>query len=181
MATMPLGYAVAMAVHMLGLVAVFGGFVLQHRVGARLRAARRFDEARGWAELLDTTRPMVPSGAVMLFLSGGWLTSVLHPDVPGWVAVAAAGVVFVGIAGWVSGVRFARAKKAVASGEGPLSAEARAAIGAWAGWVALAAANGVALGMIWLMTARPTTLAAAGMVVVPAVIGAAIGLRLGRP
>ena len=69
----------------------------------------------------------------------------------------------------------------MASGSGALTSEAGAAIGSPVGWVALCAANGAGLGTIWLMTGRPTLVPALAIVFLPALIGAAVGLRLGRP
>src|SRR5215208_5675718 len=91
-------YAIAMFVHVLGIIALFGGFAMQHRAGARLRQAARHDEARPWAELLVATRTMVPSGAVMLLASGGYLAATRFPGMPPWLAVAAVVVLCIGVA-----------------------------------------------------------------------------------
>jgi hypothetical protein len=172
------GYAVAMFVHILGLVAVFGGFILQHRAAARLRAAVSQGEGHPWAELLVASRTMVPSGAAMLLLSGAYLSRSLWSDFPAWILVALVAVLFIGIAGLVFGQRFAALATALRSGDGPVAGDARAHLSARSLWGLHAAANGATLGSIWLMTARPALLESALAVALPAVVGAVVGARL---
>jgi hypothetical protein len=174
-------YAVAMFVHVLGIIAVFGGFAMQHRAGSRLRHAARYDEARPWAELLAATRTMVPSGAGMLLASGGYLSARLWPNPPAWLVVAIVAVVFIGVAALaVVGPRFRAIGSSVAVGEGPLSAASTQAIAGAAAWTTLAATNGAALGTIWLMTARPALVEAVLVVLVPTIVGGIVGLRVAR-
>ena len=153
-ATMPLGFAVAMTVHILGIIATFAAFAMQARARGRLRVASTVEEARPWAQLLGMTRPMLPSGAAMLLGSGGWLAGLAHLGFPAWLGVSAAAVLFIGLAGVIAGRRLA------------------AAIGDRSAWMALSAANGAALGIIWLMAARPPTAASVAVVALAALIGA---------
>ena len=46
-------YDIALFVNMLGLIALFGGFVLFHRAGARVRAAATSEEVLVRLSLLD--------------------------------------------------------------------------------------------------------------------------------
>jgi hypothetical protein len=159
---------------------VFAGFATQHRAGSRLRQATRYDEARPWAELLVATRSMVPSGALMLLASGGYLTARMWPNPPAWIVVAIVSVLFVGTAALTVWPRFSAISKAVAVGEGPLPATAFEPIARAGTWAAHASANGAALGTIWLMTAKPASLEATSVVLLPALIGAIVGVRLAR-
>jgi hypothetical protein len=173
-------HAIAMLVHVLGLIAVFAGFAIQHRAGARLRKTTRYEEARLWAELLLATRAMVPSGAVMLLVSGGYLSRAMWPNLPAWLVVAIASVLFIGVMALAVGRRFAAMNASLAVGEGPLSAVAKQTIGDTFAWAAHSAANGAALGTLWLMAANPGTLEAVLAVLLPAAIGLVVGVRLAR-
>jgi hypothetical protein len=176
-------YGITMFVHILGVIALFGGFAMQQRAGARIRAASRYDQARPWAAMLDLTRPMVPSGAIMLLVTGAVLASRLAPggEPPVWVGFAAVTVALLGLAGWlVDNRRIGRIAGAVVDGEGALSAEARRRIASAPLWSAHAASNGAALGTLWLMTNKPGVVESAVAVLLPAAIGAAVGARLGR-
>jgi hypothetical protein len=174
-------YAIAMFVHVLGLIAVFAGFAIQQRAGLRLRQAARFEEARPWAEMLVVTRSMIPSGALMLLASGGYLSARMWPNLPAWVLVAIVAVLFLGTASLaVIGPRFAAIGRSVSVGEGSLSVAATQTIARADTWATLSAANGAALGTIWLMTARPALLEAVLVVLLPAIIGAIVGIKVAK-
>ena len=56
-------YAIALFVHMIGLIALFGGLVIVQDGGSRLRAATTWKEARTWLELLRPVRNSSSPGA----------------------------------------------------------------------------------------------------------------------
>ncbi len=174
-------YAIAMTVHVLGIVALFGGFAILHRAGARLRAATRIEDARPWAELLATARAMVPSGVVMQLLSGGYLgaRAGMWQSRAAWLEVSATTLILVGLVILLVALpRLGAAIRAVQEGSGPIPPAAAARIGDRAAWSALLAANGASLGIIWLMTAKPALLESLLVVLVPAAVGAVAGARL---
>jgi len=173
-------YGITMFVHILGVIALFGGFAMQQRAGVRLRAATRAEQALSWAAVLDMTRPMVPSGAVMLLVTGAVLVSRLGPGAPPvWVPVAAVTVLGVGLAAWLVVNRGIGAiAGALLEHEGELSAEARRRIGSARLWATLAATNGAALGTLWLMTNKPGVVESLVAVLLPAAVGAIVGARL---
>ena len=175
-------YAITMFIHILGVIALFGGFAMQQRAGGRLRDAVDTSSARPWSEVLTMTRPIVPSGAVMLLGTGAYLSfrmSGAHPAV--WVMVAAVTVTCIGIAAIAIVIPgFAAIATSLSRGDGSLSPGAASAIGAPLTWSALAASNGAAIGTLWLMTAKPGLLEAVVAVTLPATIGGIVGARLGR-
>ena len=168
--------AIALTIHILGLIAVFGAFVIQHRVLARLRQATGRAEARPWAELLAATAPMLPSGAIMLLLTGGYMSRAWEPLRPAWILTSAVGVLFIGGVGFFLIGSFRRALRLTAEGDGMVAPVSFAV--SRASRILHAAANGTALGTIWLMTAKPGWAESVAVMVVPAVIGACIGARL---
>jgi hypothetical protein len=170
-------YGIALFVHMMGLIAMFAGFALQQRLGARLRAAVGQDEARHWAGMLDATRPMTPSGAGMLFLSGGYMAWGMRADPPPWVAVGIAAAALIAAAMLlVVGPRFAAIHRVITSD--PATAAARIRSGATG--AAFCAANGAGLGTVWIMSVKAGWVESLIAVLLPAAIGAAAGFQLAR-
>lgn len=168
-------YGIALFIHMMGLIAMFAGFALQQRLGAKVRATFGRDEARHWAGMLDATRPMTPSGAVMMFVSGGYMAWGMRGSPPPWVVAGIGSVAFIGLAMFLMvGPRFAALHRAIASDP----AVAAAAIRDGATWAAFCAANGAGLGTIWIMSVKAGLLESLGAVLVPAIIGAVVGFRL---
>jgi hypothetical protein len=173
-------YAVTMFVHVLGIIALFGAFVLHHRAIGRLRRAARREEARPWAELLVEIRAMLPAGAAMLLASGGYLAARLTAPTEAWIMVAATTVLLIGAVSLaVVNPYIGAVRDALRDGDGPMGAAADA-IARPLPPTLLAAANGAALGATWLMTARPGMLEAVLAVAIPAVAGALIGARAAR-
>ena len=175
--------AIALFVHILGVIATFSGLSMQQRAGSRLRKATTYAEARPWSDVLAMTRPMVPSGAVMLVLTGAYLTTqVATPRPPVWIVVAIVAVVVMGILALAVVNRgFGAIAAGVAAGDGPLSGDAAGRITNRRLWSALGSANAAALGTLWLMTAKPGPLESVLVVTIAVLIGAVAGRRLGGP
>src|SRR3954469_19157157 len=69
-------YEIAKGVHFMGLIALFGFFVIFARVGEQLRTATTMHDVRGWLGVLEATRGMIPGATGMFIVSGGvmaWL------------------------------------------------------------------------------------------------------------
>lgn len=125
--------------------------------------------------MLDATRPMAPSGAVMMLLSGGYMTYSMWRQMPAFIQVGLASVAFIGVAMTLVGARFAALHREIASDPAAVAAVRRGST-----WAAFCAANGAALGTIWIMSIKPGMLESALVVAVPALIGWMVGLRLAR-
>src|SRR5206468_12567736 len=122
-------YAIAMFVHMIGLIALFGGLVIIHHGGVRLRAAGTWQEARTWLDLLRPTRNMFIAGAVFLLGSGMFMARAQWTMRMPWIVVGMIVVLmFLATGALVSGRIFARIARAAAQAQGPISDEARALI-----------------------------------------------------
>jgi hypothetical protein len=172
-------YSIAMMVHMLGLIAVFAGFAMQHRAGARLRNSRTYADARPWSDLLFVSRPMVPSGAIMLLLSGGYLATPLWQDPPAWLIVSAIAVCVIAATALVVNPRITRIHANVMSHDGRLNASVENEIHNPRLWSPHAAGNGIALSILWLMIAKPQPLEAVIIPIVAALAGAIAGAIAG--
>lgn len=170
-------YDVALFVHLMGVVALFGAFVLLQRGGERLRNATTVAQVRTWMDLLRPTQRMLLGATVMLFLSGMFMVAtVLHSMEPwnemgllGLVAIAAANV-------FVQRRHFtAIAAQAAAAPDGPLPAGLAQRLAAPLLWVIIATMNGAATGVVWLMAIKPDWPGTLAGLLVPGALGALIG------
>lgn len=105
-------YDIALFFHVIGLIALFGGFVIYVRAGTRLREATDMEQVRSWLGLLESSSPMFASGTVP--------------------------------------------------------------------WTVITGLNGLALGVVFVMTTKPGWAGSIGVAAVAAAIGAAGGARLTR-
>jgi uncharacterized membrane protein len=161
---------------MLGLITLFGGFAISVRAGARVRAATRPEEVRTWVRLLQSAAPMFPAGLGLLLLSGLYMMisrwRAPHP----WILVGLVGLVVIGVVGGgVGGRRINAMSKAAAVESGDVSPErVSELIADPLTWIVMAALNGLALGIVWVMSTKPgwtgsIVAAAAGTTLGPAV------------
>ena len=177
-------YDIALFVHMLGLITLFGAFVISVRAGARLRRATTIEQVRTWLGLLESTGPMFPAGLGLLLLSGVYMTVNTWRSMHPWIMIPLVGVILLGALG--NGVvgRRLRTMSAAAreSGEAPPEHLSRL-IADPLTWTMMAALNGLALGIVWVMTTKSGWAGSIGAVMVGAAVGAVLGslsLRRGR-
>lgn len=172
-------YEMWKAVHFLGLIALFGSFVIHPRAGARLRAAATVDEAREWLSFLQLTRGMFHGGAGMLLLSGiamavmRWGMAAVPFVTVGMVTVLVMWIVFVSVVA----PHMRAVDAALGNGDGPVSAEQSGLIRRTRPWAAMLAINLMALGVLFEMTLKLGWIPAITLVSGGAVIGAVAGIR----
>jgi len=169
-------------IHILGVVALFGGLVLIQNTGRRLRSARTWSEARTWLSLLRQVPAMFIGGGVMLLATGLELAREQWGFTTPWVVVAVITVLSAALYGLV-GLRPALVRLAAMSNEreGTIPAEMRVTFTAPSLWSPVFAMNGAVLGVLWLMTNKPDWTISIGVPLVLAVVGAVIGRALHRP
>ena len=176
-------FTIALFAHFLGLIALFGGFILQTRAGSRLRASATYDQARTWLGLGALAPPMLRSGSTMLLITGGYMTWVRYPHMPPWIVVALSGVIALSIVGAVTGGRHAGriAPRIMEGGDGPLPADLAADIRTPREWITAVTINGGAIGILWLMATTPhgwpAALAGVAVFLVAGAIGGAVSAR----
>jgi hypothetical protein len=176
-------YTVALFIHLLGVIALFGAFVLLQRAGPRLRGAQTVEQARTWVELARTTTPMIVSGAVMLLVTGMFMIGTTWGTLTPWAAVALAGLAMMAtLHVLVNRHHFALVSAAVtAAPAGPPPASLARLISAPAPWAILFANNGMALASLWLMATKPDWLGAIVPMLALALVGGAVGYAVVRP
>ena len=174
-------YNISLFVHMIGLIALFGGFVILQQAGARLRRAATWQVARTWLELLRLAPSMLIAGTVFMLASGLVMTRVQWTFMTPWVLVAMViAVMFVVLGVLVVGRSLTRIGRASRESEGPISGQARTLLAAPVLWSTLLGMNGAALGVVWLMTTKPGWGGSIGIPLVLTVLGSFSGLALAR-
>jgi hypothetical protein len=175
-------YELAKVLHFLGLIALFGFFVLWPRAGVKLRASASLTEARSWLGLLEVARPMLPSGVVMLAASGVAMAALRWrgPYPFATVGLLTAALIWLGWA--LVGARHLRAMRAVlGDGEGAVTGHAAEVIRDPAPWGVTGALNGAALGVLFVMTTKLGWIASSAVVVaLAALVGTAFTLGVRR-
>jgi hypothetical protein len=169
-------YELAKVVHFMGLIALFGSFVIYPRAGPRLRAATTMDEVRGWLGMLDVTRGMFHGGAAMMLLSGVAMAAMRWRAPVPFVTVGMITLIVMWIVFAVIPNRHLRAiGAAVDDSTGLVPAELSRTILSPRPWATMFALNIVALGVLFEMTLKLGWVGAVALVVGAAILGAVIG------
>jgi hypothetical protein len=174
-------YELVKVVHYLGLIALFGCFVIYPRAGSRLRAATTMSEVRSWLGMLELTRGMFHGGAGMMLLSGVAMAAMRWRAPVPFVAVGMVTLLVMWIVFAVIPNRHLRAiRAAVDDRTGPVPGEVSRTILDGRPWVTIFALNIVALGVLFEMTLKLGWVGAVALVVGAAVLGAVIGVTVMR-
>src|SRR5262249_36780292 len=149
-------YTIALFIHMLGLVALFGGFVVLQQGGMRFRRSITWQEARNWLGFLRTVPGMLTGGMVLLLASGLYMTREQWGFRTPWVVVSIGGLAVTLPAAYaVVARRLALIHRDLAGHEGAISEEARPILQDAPLWSWVFGMNGSALGVLWLMSVKP--------------------------
>jgi Predicted integral membrane protein (DUF2269) len=170
-------YEVVLFLHLLGVVTLFIAVGLIQRGGAQVRTAETLDHLRLWLGLVRMTRNMFPTSALLLLVTGLYMTSdVWTFDAP-WIVVSIVGLIALTVVGGaVIGPRFRRVGMAAGgAGDGPVPPEIRRSIEEPTIWIALYANSGAAMGILWLMVTKPDWAASIAVVVGLALLGGFLG------
>jgi hypothetical protein len=171
-------YTIAKFVHFLGVIALFGSFVISARAGTRLRAATTTTEIRTWLDMIEATRPMVEGGAGMLLVSGLTMSLLRWRGAFPFIAVGLVVLIVIGMmSATIVRSHLASIRRYVSDGNVP-SDDLMLAIHNPAIWSLRFALNAGALGVVFVMTTKPGWIVASAIVVVAATIGALVGQRL---
>ena len=176
-----LAYNLALFVHFVGLISAFGGFVIVQRSGSRLRAARDMDEVRTWLPLLNSVGPMFGAGYGLLLLSGLYMAFARWRAALPWLVVAIVSLITLLVVGGIMVGRSLRVMNAAAAdARGSIPGELAQRIANPALWRTISALNGLAMGVVFVMTVKPGWVGSLAAVLVAATIGGAISSALAR-
>ena len=171
-------YDLALFIHMAGLISMFGGFAIHVRAGARLRAATDLAQARSWLELLESSAKMFPAGTMLLLFSGLYMTSSRWTATKPWIVAALTGLLTIWMVGAnVAGRHLRAVRVAMDQSRGSISAELSARIADPMPWTVLISLNGLAFGIVFVMSLKPGWAIAFGAEAAAAAVGALIGSK----
>lgn len=162
-------------IHLLGVVTLFLAIGIVQRVGARVRASSTVEEMRLWLGLGQSTRAMFPAALLLILASGLYMTHRTWTFGTPWVFVAMVSIVVMGILGGAVVGRGLAAIGRAATGTGPVPPELAHIVARPAPWVAAAAFNCIAFGILWLMVAKPGWAQSIAVVMTLGVLGSLVG------
>jgi hypothetical protein len=176
------GYGLVLFLHLCALLAAIGTAALLHFAEARLRVADTVAELGTWARLIERGAKVFPIALLLLLGTGAYLVERRWSWSSGWIDASLVGVVvlFIVGAGVIGGRSRAlrRELRDAAEGtvRGPLAHAARDHVGGIASWTN----TGLALGIVFVMTTKPTLAASFAALLVAAALGAAVAVRVRR-
>lgn len=173
--------SIALFVHIVGLVPLFGGLMLLQRGGAMLRAADAGDDLRTWLRFLQPVRGMFAGAATLLLVTGSFMAWRQWSFSMPWIAVALVTLIAFALTGaLVVGRGLTRIGRLAAEHPGPLPPAARVEVARPDLWGAISAMNGGAVGIVWLMTTKPGWMVAITVPVVLSLVGGIVGVAVAR-
>jgi protein-S-isoprenylcysteine O-methyltransferase Ste14 len=170
-------YGIALFIHMLGVITMFGAFVLLQRVGAQVREAETAEQLRSSIGILRPLGQMFTTATVFLLASGLYMTAQVWTFTTSWVVVGIATILMImGLGSSIPGRRLGQiAGAAMKAPAGPLPDELRLATKDPMLWMVATLNSAAALGVVWLMTNKPGWVVSIAVVVVLAAAGAFSG------
>ncbi|HXA82674.1 MAG TPA: DUF2269 family protein [Methylomirabilota bacterium] len=164
-------YSIALFFHFVGLIALFVGYGLEWIVSAFLRGAATTDQARAWLRVYRTSLPVSGPGLLLLILSGGYLAQLSGAMKNGWLSASFIAIFFALVIGFVLILpRMKAIRSALPEGSAALPANAVALLRAPGLPTLIRVRAMLALGIVYLMTVKPDTLAASLLALVAAVV-----------
>jgi hypothetical protein len=168
-------YELAKIVHFMGLVALFGFFMINLRSGMQLRAATQLNDVRTWLGVLQGARGMLHGGSGLLLISGVVMIALRWRGPFPFATIGMLTLLAIWALSVVGGRHLRAMHAAVPSGNGPIPDGLRAIIFAPRPWAVTAAMNGAAAGVLFVMTWKPEWIGAAATVLLTSAAGAMIG------
>jgi hypothetical protein len=173
-------YGVVLFLHITAVVLTFGLAAIMHVLMVRLRGATEVRQVRDQMPLLKAAGPLFPVGALLILVFGAYLVQIADDGQgigwgDGWVIAAICGLVAMEVVG---GAVIARREKVLheaveAAPDGPVPADVAALIRDKGIWYGSHFATAEALGIVLLMTTKPSGAVSAVVLVVAGLLGVA--------
>ncbi len=166
-------YSIALFLHLVGVLALFGGIALEQTGLRQLRNALSLAQVREWMTLLRGLRRIDAPAGLTILLSGGYLAE--HgAGHHAWVAAGIVGMVVMAVLGVAVGrPRFLAIATALPDTDGPVSSSLRARLENPVLRASAATRAAIGLGVLFDMVVKPAATGAVIVLVVALVIGAA--------
>lgn len=164
-------HTIGLYFHFLGLVGLFVGYGLEWTASSLLRRATSAEPARASLGIYRLSMPISGPGLLVLILSGGYLASVTGGMRQAWISVSLLGIVFalgIGFVFLLPRVRTIRA--ALPEGNVALPETALARVKDPMIVTLVRVRFVLALGIVYLMTAKPGSLSTAVLILIGAIV-----------
>lgn len=169
-------YHLALFLHILGAFGLVAAMTFEVIGLQGLQRARTREDALTWLGVGRVVQRLGPASLGLILVMGLYMTAT-NWGWTGWIVVALAGLVAIGlIGGLLTGVRLARIGPAVGRSSGPLSDDLKAALRDPILVPSFRTRLGIVLGVLVLMTLKPALLPSLVIVVVAGAIGLLTGL-----
>lgn len=164
-------YQLALFAHILGAFGLIATMTLES-VGLRgLRHAATGETARAATRAMEFVPPLGAASGLVILATGLYMTATAW-GVRGWIVVALAGLILNALSGaLVTRSRMARIGPTLAEANGPLSREARVMLRDAVLLASLQFRFGVVLGILFVMTLKPSAVVSLAVIIVAAAIG----------
>ena len=170
-------YSISVFLHIIGALGIFAAIGLEWAGLSNLRRATDTAQVREWLRLLAAPRTVGGPSALLVLVSGIYMSATRWGP-QGWILVALGGmVVIAAVGGVVGGRRAAAIGRALSDGAGPVSPTLRQRLDDPALTVSLWTRTALLLGIVFLMSVRPSwggALAAMGIALL-------LGIAASRP
>ena len=171
-------YSNVLFVHILSALGLFLGYGIEWTVSALLPRSSKADQARAWLRVFRVSPPVTGVSLAVLILSGGWLAAMTGGMNHGWLIVSVAGIVVALLIGFALILPRVRAiREGLPEGNAALTPEALQRLQTAALPTLIRVRVLLAAGIVYLMTAKPST--AASLIVLA--VSMAIGVLLSVP
>jgi hypothetical protein len=170
---------IALFTHLLGLVGLFVGYGLEWVASSLLRRSTSTDQVRSWLRIYQLSLPMSGPGLLVLILSGGYMASVTAAWKLGWISASLLAILVVLLMGFALLLpRIKKIRAALPDGPSPLPETALARVQDPMIVTLIRTRFVLALGIVYLMTAKPAALSTSLFILLGACI---VGLLAAAP
>lgn len=167
----PYSHAIVLFTHFLGMVGLFVGYGLEWVASSLLYRSTGSGRARAWLSIYKLSLPISGPGLLLLIISGGYLASATGAMKQGWVSASLLGIVFALGIGFVFILpRMRRIRAALPEGSVTLSEVGLALVQDPMMLTLIRVRAILALGIVYLMTAKPEALSTSLFILLGAVV-----------
>lgn len=164
-------YALALFTHFLGLVGLFVGYGLEWAASSLLRRSTTADQVRPWLRIYKLSLPISGPALLVLIISGGYMASVTGSMKQGWISASLLAIVFALGIGFVFLLpRMKRIRAALPDGNAVLPEPILARLQDPMIVTLIRIRFILALGIIYLMTAKPELLSTSLFILLGAIV-----------
>jgi hypothetical protein len=171
--------SIALFTHFLGLVGLFVGYGLEWAASSLLRRSTTSDHARSWLRVYKLSLPISGPGLLILILSGGYMASITGAWRQGWISASLLAILIALVIGFALILpRVKKIRAALPEGASPLPEAALTRVQDPMIVTLIRSRFVLALGIVYLMTAKPETLSTSLFILLGAIV---VGLLTAAP